>query len=159
MGIVERETGEYKRNGDPKTEKVRAQVREHVFVYVDEGEALTRMTERSGSTIGPVLRSGWAGQLLGQANAREENTRILPARSYSLGVVMGFQRHTCQGMLADATAIQFSSPIMTASPLDQSINVPTARRVPCVSNVPFIPGRAVASSHPRPFVAGRLAKP
>lgn len=104
MGIIERGTGQVKRNGEEKTEKVRGQVREHVFVYVDEGEALTRMTERSGSTIGPILRSGWGGEVLGQANARAETTRILPARSYALGVLMGFQRHTCQTLLADATA-------------------------------------------------------
>jgi hypothetical protein len=105
MGTVARPIpDQYKRNGDPKTEKVRAQIRHNAFVYVDEGEALTRMSERSGATIGPTLRSAWTGALLGQANAREETTRILPARSYSLGVLIGFQRHTCRPLLADMTA-------------------------------------------------------
>ena len=105
MGTVARDIpGQFKRNGDPKTEKVRAQVRHNAFVYIDEGEALTRMSERSGATIGPTLRSAWNGQLLGQANAREESTRILPARSYSLGLLIGFQRRTCQPLLADVTA-------------------------------------------------------
>lgn len=105
MGVVTRAIpGEYKQNGDPRTEKVRAQVRHNAFVYVDEGEALIRMAERAGSTVGPTIRSAWNAQLLGQANASEERIRILPARSYSLGLVIGFQRHTCQPLLADATA-------------------------------------------------------
>lgn len=101
MGWVERETGELKRNGDPKTEKVRDQVRHNVFFYVDEGESLTRTIERTGTTIGPALRTAWLGATLGQSNAREETTRQIPAGSYSMGLVIGYQYDTAQPLLAD----------------------------------------------------------
>ncbi len=102
MGVVIRETGEVTAKGTPKTEKVRAQVRANAFIYIDEGEALTKMGERSGATIGPTIRSAWIGALLGQANAREETTRILLDGSYSMGMLIGFQRGTALPMLAEA---------------------------------------------------------
>lgn len=102
MGIVIRETGEFTAKGTPKTEKVRAQVRANAFIYVDEGEALTKMGERSGATIGPTIRSAWVGAVLGQSNAREETTRILPDGSYSMGLLIGFQRGTALPLLAEA---------------------------------------------------------
>jgi hypothetical protein len=104
MGYETRETGETTKSGEPKIKTVRTQVRHNVFVYVDEGQALTAMIGRAGATIGPVLRSAAMGELLGQANAREETTRVLPAGSYALGMVIGFQRNTVQPILADATA-------------------------------------------------------
>lgn len=102
MGTVIRETGEFTAKGTPKTEKVRAQVRANAFIYVDEGEALTKMGERSGATIGPTIRSAWVGAVLGQSNAREETTRILPDGSYSMGLLIGFQRGTALPLLAEA---------------------------------------------------------
>lgn len=102
MGTVLRETGEFTAKGIPKTEKVRAQVRSNAFIYVDEGEALTKMGERSGATIGPTIRSAWVGAVLGQANAREETTRILPDGSYAMGLLIGFQRGTALPLLAEA---------------------------------------------------------
>lgn len=108
MGTVEEPTGEtYKsgsKRGEPKFAPVRKQVRHNVFVYVDEGQALTAMISRTGATIGPTLRSAFGGEALGQANAREETTRHLPAGSYSLGLLIGFQESTVQPMLADADA-------------------------------------------------------
>lgn len=89
---------------DVKTVKVRKQVRHNAFMYVDEGESLTKTIERAGATIGPTLRSAWIGETLGQANAREETTRIVPRGSYSLGVVIGYQRSTAQPLLADTAA-------------------------------------------------------
>lgn len=103
MGYETRENFDLKPDGKPaKAEKVRAQVRENVFVYIDEGQSLTQMVSRTGATIGPTLRSAWAGELLGQANAREETTRHLPAGSYALGMVIGYQPETAQPLLADA---------------------------------------------------------
>lgn len=105
MGMVERETGEIHRSGpnkgDPKTEKVRAQIRHNVFFYVDEGEALTKTLERSGVTIGPAIRTAWIGATIGQANARMETTRVIQAGSYSLGMAIGYQPRTAQALLAD----------------------------------------------------------
>jgi hypothetical protein len=108
MGWEVRETDEILRSGprrgEPRTERVRAQVRHNMFIYVDEGETLTKQGGRNGATIMPVIRSAFGGELLGQANAREETTRHLPAGSYALGMVIGFQASTAQPLLADATA-------------------------------------------------------
>lgn len=109
MGTVERETGEvHKRatgraaKGDPVMEKVRAQVRSHVFYYVDEGEVLTKAgNERRGTTIWQALRTAWVGGPLGQQNARDETTRLIGRRKYSLGMVVGYQPETVQVLLAD----------------------------------------------------------
>lgn len=109
MGMVERETGEvHQRNsgkfnkGDPVVERVRGQVRRNVFYYLDEGETLTKMIrERQGTTIGQAIRTGWIGGALGQQNAREETTRLIARRSYSLGMVVGYQPETVQDLLAD----------------------------------------------------------
>jgi hypothetical protein len=44
----------------------------------------------------------WIGETLGQANAREETTRHVPDGSYSLGIVIGYQKDTAQDLLKDA---------------------------------------------------------
>lgn len=102
MGVVHRETGEIDHKGRPKTERIRTQVRHNAFFSVDEGEQLTRTSERSGATIGPTIRSAWVGELLGQANASEERLRIVPAGSYSLGMLVGYQPDTAAPLLADS---------------------------------------------------------
>ena len=99
MGIVEEPTGEVRkgRGGTetPVTVQVRKQVRHHAFFYVDEGASLTRlMKERSGSTLGETLRSAAVGQTLGQTNASKDTTRYIPAGSYSMGLLVGFQPET-----------------------------------------------------------------
>ncbi|SCL17708.1 Bifunctional DNA primase/polymerase, N-terminal [Micromonospora nigra] len=107
MGVIDRETGEIHRSGpnkgDPKTEKVRAQVRHNAFFYIDEGETLSKMMrERQGAIIAPTIRTAWVGGTLGQTNAREETTRLIPKRSYSLGMVIGYQPDVAQDLLADS---------------------------------------------------------
>lgn len=108
MGTVQKETADtYKsgeRKGQAKTIPVRQKVRSNVFVYVDEGAALTAQIERAGSTIGPAIRSAWNGEYLGQANAREETTRTIPAGSYSLGMVIGYQLGTARALISDTDA-------------------------------------------------------
>lgn len=106
MGTVERETGEIhksgKYKGDPIVERVRGQVRHNVFFYVDEGETLTKlMSDRQGATLGPALRTSWSGGTLGQTNAKEETTRYVPAGSYSMGIVIGYQPETAVAVLSD----------------------------------------------------------
>lgn len=109
MGTIERETGEVHQRatgrhgkGDPVTERVRGQVRQNAFYYLDEGEALTKMMrERQGATIGQALRTAWIGGPLGQQNARDETTRLIRRRAYALGIVIGYQPHTVQDLLAD----------------------------------------------------------
>lgn len=109
MGTVERETGKMVMKGrgrnaqpEPEMKAVRAVVRHRAFFFVDEGETLTKlMRERQGSTLGPALRTAWSGGTLGQANASEDRFRFVPARSYSMGIVIGYQPETAVGMLSD----------------------------------------------------------
>lgn len=102
MGWTQQETGELTKAGDPKMEKVRAQVRYNAFFYADEGQTLTKMMkERQGTTVGMAIRTAWTGGALGQANAREESTRFLPDGSYSMGLLIGYQPAVAQDLLAD----------------------------------------------------------
>lgn len=111
MGTVEEETGELHvragkghKAGDPVTEKVRKQVRHNAYFFLDEGETLAKLMERSGATIGPTIRSAWAGASLGQQLADGERTRFIEKFSYSIGMVIGFQPETVQSLLADGAA-------------------------------------------------------
>lgn len=108
MGLKEVETGEvYQRTtkdankGDPKTITVKTQVRHNAFMYVDEGQMLSKMMDRKGATIGETIRSVWMGVNLGQQNANKDTTRNVPRRSYALGLAIGFQPDTVQELLAD----------------------------------------------------------
>ncbi len=111
MGIVEEETGEVHRTsgkgfkaGDPVTERVRKQVRRNAYFFLDEGETLAKLMERTGATIGPTIRSAWSGTTLGQGLADSERSRFIEAFAYSLGMVIGFQPETVQSLLADGAA-------------------------------------------------------
>lgn len=111
MGIVEEATGEIHKVksktanvGDPVTEKVRAQVRHNTYFFVDEGEALGNLMQRTTSILGPTIRSAWAGAALGQENAQAERTRFIGKFAYSLGMTVGFQPELVQVLLADGAA-------------------------------------------------------
>lgn len=97
-------TGEKAGQPKTKTEKVRGQIRHNVLIHADEGEALARMLERSGATVGETIRRAWAGATIGQQNGRAETTRIVKKAAYSLGMLIGFQRETCQPLLGDGAA-------------------------------------------------------
>lgn len=106
MGVKDVDTGEFYKygpnKGDPKTKPIRAQVRHNALLFLDEGETLTKMMkERRGATVGMALRTAWTGGTLGQANAQEATTRHVPDGSYSLGILIGYQPHAAQEMLAD----------------------------------------------------------
>ncbi|UQA92671.1 bifunctional DNA primase/polymerase [Streptomyces halobius] len=98
------EVTEPDKDGKPKTVKVRAQVRHNATIYADEGEAMTKMWERNGATVGETLRRAWTGQTLGQSNGNRDTTRIVKRGSYALGMVVGFQPETARPLLADAAA-------------------------------------------------------
>jgi hypothetical protein len=70
-------------------------------VYVDEGQTLNQQGMRQGNIVLPTIRSAFNGETLGQANASEETTRHVPERSYSLGMVIGYQKDTAQDLLLD----------------------------------------------------------
>ncbi|WP_406146663.1 hypothetical protein [Streptomyces anulatus] len=106
MGTVEEETGEIRRTRGgaetPVTRRIRKQVRHNAFFYIDEGQILAKLGERSGSTLGETLRRAAVGETLGQTNASEERTRYVEAGSYSLGLLVGFQPLTALPVLTDS---------------------------------------------------------
>lgn len=105
MGTKEIDTGEFFKSGpnkgDPKTKPVRAQVRNNAFLFLDEGEALTKMLERKGATVGQTLRTAWTGATLGAANAQETTTRFIPDGMYSLGLLIGWQPKPAMALIND----------------------------------------------------------
>lgn len=106
MGMVEKDTGEVyeygKNKGEPKTKSVKAQVRHNAYLFLDEGEALNKMLERRGATIGQYIRTMWTGAGTGSANAQESTTRFVADGSYSLGLVIGWQPEAAQTLIGDA---------------------------------------------------------
>jgi hypothetical protein len=108
MGWEEQETVQVYKTGDQKgqSKKIKAhcQVRHNAFFVADEGEALTKMIERAGATIGAALRSAWYGQTLGQQNADAERRRRVPEGSYAMGMLIGFQPETVLPLLRDGAA-------------------------------------------------------
>ncbi len=106
MGAVEEPTGEIHQKGpykgDPVMHKVRKQVRHNAFFYVDEGQTMAKLGERTGSILGETLRRAAIGEALGQTNASEERTRYIAPGSYSLGLLAGFQPSIATVLLADA---------------------------------------------------------
>jgi energy-coupling factor transporter ATP-binding protein EcfA2 len=104
MGEALEGTGVMAKDGSEKQVKVRKQVRHNVLFHTDEGASLNKLIERAGSTVGETLRSAWSGETIGQKNGRAETTRTVPARSYSTGLVIGYQPSTVLPLLADYEA-------------------------------------------------------
>jgi hypothetical protein len=84
-----------------KKVKVKRQTKRAAFVFVDEGQALIAMGERSGTTIMQTLRSAWSGQVLGQQNASQETNRRLASHKYRMGLILGFQLQYAATIIAD----------------------------------------------------------
>lgn len=87
---------------DGKKRKVKRKTKNGAFVFVDEGQGLLSMSERSGTTIMPIMRSAWSGATLGQQNASQETNRRLQAHSYRMTMVLGFQLAYAAALIADA---------------------------------------------------------
>jgi hypothetical protein len=87
---------------DGKKRKVKRQTKFGAFVFVDEGQGLLSMSERSGATIMPIMRSAWSGATLGQQNASQETNRRVGAHMYRIGMVLGFQLAYAANLIADA---------------------------------------------------------
>ena len=104
MGEALEGTGVMAKDGSEKQVKVRKQVRHAALFHSDEGASLNKLIERAGSTVGETLRSAWSGEAIGQKNGRAETTRTVPARSYSAGLVIGYQPSTALPLLADVEA-------------------------------------------------------
>ncbi|WP_328846079.1 hypothetical protein [Streptomyces sp. NBC_00258] len=103
MGEVEQDDfTKLDRNNNPKTVKVRQQVRHNEYFYQDEGEALIRIGSRDGSSLWPSIRSAWQAGTLGQTNASAERRRFIKRGSYALGMVVGFQYTNALVVLRDS---------------------------------------------------------
>lgn len=74
----------------------------HVCVLVDEIGMLGSIQGRSGSTLAPVLRSGWSGAALETINADPTRKRIVPKGSYRLTVIAGIQPLAADVLFDDA---------------------------------------------------------
>lgn len=113
------------RNNNPKTVKVRKQVRHNLYFYQDEGEGLIRIGSRDGSSLWPSIRSAWQAGTLGQTNASAERRRFIRRGSYAMGMVVGFQYTNALVVLRD------------------SITGTAQRFVWCLAIDPDIPMRAI----------------
>ncbi|WP_274029465.1 hypothetical protein [Streptomyces sp. MMBL 11-1] len=100
MGTVEEEV--IGPDGQPRKGDVRKQVRHNAFFYADEGEALTKVNGRQGSTIGETIRRAAGGETLGQTNAEAARNRHIPKGEYAMGMVVGFQPETALPLLQEA---------------------------------------------------------
>lgn len=85
-----------------KARKVKKQIRANAFFYIDEGQVLGEIGTRRNATLLPTIRSAFSGATLGQMNASEERRRILPAGSYTLGMVVALQVKLAGALLDDA---------------------------------------------------------
>jgi hypothetical protein len=90
-----------KQDGTYYKKRVKSKLRDNAFVYVDEGQTLSQQGKRQGNIVLPTIRSAFNGESLGQSNASEETSRNVPEGSYSLGVVIGYQKDTAQELLGD----------------------------------------------------------
>lgn len=88
-------------DGGGKTKKVKRQIKHGALFTLDEGQALTEMGSRKGSTILPVLRTAWSGGDPGQANATVETRRTLRPQSYAVGLVSLWQDKAANLLLDD----------------------------------------------------------
>lgn len=84
-----------------KKQTVKKQTRHNVFLYADEGQILGEIGNRKGATLLPTLRTIWTGGTLGQANSNRERFRVVPARTYTYGLVVGFQSAKAGALLED----------------------------------------------------------
>lgn len=87
---------------DGKRKQVKRQTKSALYMYLDEGQALGEMGNRKGATLLPTLRSAWSGATIGNTNASAETRRIVPAHSYRLALMVGFQAEHAHGLLDDA---------------------------------------------------------
>lgn len=86
---------------DGKNKMVKRQTKNAVFMFLDEGQGLLTLGERSGSTIMPLIRSAWAGEVLSTQNASQETKRRLGEHTYRFGMCMGFQLQYAADLIAD----------------------------------------------------------
>lgn len=89
-------------DGAGKKRKVKRQVHHGALFSLDEGQLLSEISSRRGSTVLPVLRTAWSGGDPGQANASIETRRSLAPGSYAVGLISLWQDKAAALLLADA---------------------------------------------------------
>ena len=119
---------------DPENPKKRIRKRTHynAFVTADEGQVITALSERSGSTITATLRSVFTGGDIGQQNAADDRRRIVAAGTYSAGVAINLQPDAC-GPIFEGAGLGTPQRIYFASSTDPAI--PDLDAAPDVSSV------------------------
>jgi len=88
---------------DNAKRKIRTQTHHNAMFYVDEGAALAAIGGRQGSTLLATLRTVFTGGATGQTNASQETRRILPAHTYTIGLVAAITPDAASKLLDDAT--------------------------------------------------------
>lgn len=83
------------------TRTVKRKARDGAYLTLDEGQALTDLGQRKGSTLVPYLRSAWTGGTLGTTNASVETKRRIAKGTYTLGLVIGIQPTLATALLDD----------------------------------------------------------
>lgn len=80
------------------------QIRDRVFLDVNEIDTLTALKSRQGSTLGSILRSFWSGEALGGHAYVDATKRVsIPPHSYRAGLVMGIQPECAGPVLNEAS--------------------------------------------------------
>ncbi|MGO9077958.1 MAG: hypothetical protein ACLQDY_02800 [Streptosporangiaceae bacterium] len=88
--MVRREGGELKRITDT------------LLVAVEEVEIITRLAERKGATLLPLLRSAWMGERIGFTNAEQARNLTVEQDSYRLTLVCAIQPEVAAVLLDDS---------------------------------------------------------
>ena len=89
---------------DKETKKNVLTDRPNRLLYIDELGQLSGIQNRSGATIGPILRTMLTGSAVGTTTADTTRNRQLPGRSYRLAAVAGVQPALAGTLLDDADA-------------------------------------------------------
>jgi len=88
--------------GSSKIRFEKQQTKHNAIVYVDEGEALSQLGKRSGSTLLSTLRAIWTGGTIGQTNATATTKRHVPRGTYTVGFMIALQPEIAGDLLADS---------------------------------------------------------
>lgn len=87
-----------------KMVKVKRQTNHQAIVFIDEGQALTELGGRQGSTLLSTLRTIYTHGTIGNTNASEERKRVVRGELFVYGIVVGLQPELAGPLLGDAAA-------------------------------------------------------
>lgn len=102
--MVDPSTGEpiLDKDGNQRTEKVRAQIRHNALMSDGEGRRVLALDARKGSTLLPRLCDMWTGASVGERNTEAGGrSRRLKAETCQVGIILGFQLDTVDALFDD----------------------------------------------------------